>query len=374
MRVVLGATPLLAPMGGIRRYIKELSQALKCVNPDIQLKYLIGFLFSKPPVKYGFSFKLLLRFKSLARKIGLMNLIRNIHLNAMNKDLSYSFDLYIETNYIPSRTINARKIFSVVHDFSTFKYPEWHPKDRVKFFEKNFWREIERADLIILVSKSIKEEAIELGLPLNKLRVVYPGINSVIFHPLDQDQRKRLRTKKKLPERFILYVGAIEPRKNLKRLIEAYSMLPNSLRERFPLLVVGSSGWNNEDIFDILRRKNINLILNPNDEDLLCFYNLANLFIFPSLYEGFGFTPLEALACGCPVLLSDIPVFRELYGDLVPYFNPYDSYDISQVLRNTLEDLDSLTQSQSNAMNFARSLSWDNTARTILKLYEEITS
>jgi glycosyltransferase involved in cell wall biosynthesis len=241
---------------------------------------------------------------------------------------------------------------------------------------------VERADLILADSENTKDDLVELlGVPRSKVKVIYPGVDER-FRPIkDELALNDVRERYELPSRFILSLGTLEPRKNLVRLIEAFSLL--SLLSPFPfpfsplsLVIAGGKGWLYEDIF----RKVEELGLGErvvftgfvSDADLPVIYNLAELFVFPSLYEGFGLPVLEAMACGTPVVTSNSSSLPEVVGEAGLMVDPMDVEGLAEAMWRALSDHPLRERMIRSGMRRARGFTWEKSAEELLSLYKEL--
>jgi glycosyltransferase involved in cell wall biosynthesis len=368
VNILINTIPLFSPLTGVGNYTFQIARYLREIDNENCYWYFYGWysrnlrLYENPQGYYD-----------IIRKIPL---IREIARRAKNM-LAYSnfrrYDLYFEPNFIPIN-IPAKKIVTTIHDFSWKLFPELHPTDRVRYWERNFWKKIYKVDFIIAVSHFTKEEAIRrFGLSPDKIRVIHNGYDNTIFRKYDQDELETTRKKYNLPQKFMLFVGSIEPRKNLKNLILAYSILVKNIQQEYKLVLVGPRGWNNEEIMSLLEKlKNkVTYLGYVSNAELGKLYNLATIFVYPSLYEGFGLPPLEAMACGCPVVTSNIVPLRESCGNAAYYIDPYTIDSIAEGIHKviTSEELRrSLTQEGlANAAKF----SWAKSAEEHLKVFEE---
>ena len=200
-----------------------------------------------------------------------------------------------------------------VHDLAIYRNPRWFPGRQPLSTRFVVPRSVLRADVVIAVSESTARDVVEIfGIERDRMEVVPHGV-SPRFRPMGREERAEARARLALPERFILFVGTIEPRKNLETLLDAWAMM----RDRPDLVVVGSWGWSYEAIRDKMARLGPRLhhLESVDPEELPAIYNLARVLSHPAWYEGFGLPPLEAMACGTPCVVSDRSSLPEVVGD-----------------------------------------------------------
>ena len=213
---------------------------------------------------------------------------------------------------LPLRDVGCPTVITV-HDLAIYLNPDWFPGRQPLSTRLVVPRSLSRADVVIAVSNNTARDLEDLfGVPPSMIEVVPHGVSSR-FRPLDSEDLAIARAKLKLPERFILFVGTIEPRKNLGTLLEAWAMLS----DRPDLVIVGAWGWRYERIKEQLGRlgDRVHHVEGIDPAELPAVYNLARVLAHPAWYEGFGFPPLEAMACGTPVVVSDRSSLPELVGD-----------------------------------------------------------
>lgn len=260
-----------------------------------------------------------------------------------------------------------------VHDLSFIRYPRlFRPANRL--YLRLFTRlSVRRARRIIAVSVHTAEETVRLlGVAREKVRVVYHGVDP-IFRPLPPEDVAAFRASRGLPDRFVLFVGTLEPRKNLVRLIEAFA---RSRADAGTVLVLaGARGWYDEEIFATVERLGLSARVRfpgyvPNDE-LPFWYNAAYLFAYPSLYEGFGLPVLEAQACGTPVLTSSASALPEAAGDGALMVDPHNVEAIADGLHRLLTDETLRGVLRQRGLEHAARFSWPRTAADTVTVYQE---
>ena len=262
-----------------------------------------------------------------------------------------------------------------VHDLIFKLFPEHHKRLNYWFLNAAMPLFARRADAIIAISEATKRDLItHYGLPPEKISVVYEAA-APHFSPPPPEKIAAVRQTYHLPERFILVVGTIEPRKNYTRLLDAMQQL----RQDDPglhLVVVGSKGWLYEPFLQRIEELGAGeWVIFPGfvpDDDLPAVYAAATLTAMPSLYEGFGLPILEAMASGSAVVSSDAASLPELGGDVAVYFDPNDVESMVTALRDVLRDDDRLGQMRADGPARAGQFSWDRAARETIAVYDRL--
>jgi glycosyltransferase involved in cell wall biosynthesis len=286
-------------------------------------------------------------------------------------------DIFHSTDFVLPPVRQARTILTV-HDLSFMRLPECAEAGLRAYLSKVVPRSIERADLVLADSQSTKNDLIELlGVSPDKIEVVYAGVERR-FRPMEGEAAlQRVKQRYGLHFPFILSLGTLEPRKNFSGLIEAYGLMRDSgagiADRRLKLVIAGGKGWLYEKIF--ARVKELGLedeIIFPGfvaDEDLPALYNLAELFVFPSLYEGFGLPPLEAMACGTPVVTSDRPSLPEVVGEAGLMVEATDSQALAKAMERVLRDEDLRREMREKGLKQAEKFTWEAAAGKLLSVY-----
>lgn len=264
-----------------------------------------------------------------------------------------------------------------VHDLIPFILPETVGYSYRERFIEEMPSIVENADAIITVSEYSKKDIIEyFGIPENKVVVTHLAADE-IYHPINHVEAKQfIKTSYGIDQEFILYLGGFSARKNVLGLIQAYAQSIKSLNNTYALVIVGAPKDSHGEIISTIERLGLTdrVIFTgfAPYSHLPYFYNAASLFIYPSLYEGFGLPPLEAMACGCPTITSNITSIPEVVDDAAILINPYDVGELSQSIIHVLEDKKLSMDLIIKGLKRASQFSWENTAKNTLKVYESL--
>lgn len=378
--VIVNATPLLSNLTGVGHVTSEISKRLS-LSDEFNVEFYTPFktVTDLDQIEFpNLQMRAVRKVKKLFRQLPFKNTLRKFSSRIGAEGPCY--DLYWEPNFIPNDAISARRIVTTVHDMSFHEHPEWHPQDRVEFFSTNFFRNIGRSDIVVTVSEFSRQGFLESqsDIPADRVRVIPCGINHDRFRIIEPERVAEFKSHHNLPDSFVLFVGSIEPRKNLASLLTAYERLSPGRREACPLVLVGDVGWENKEIHQRivkLGRAVRTFGYLKNAEDLALMYNAAEVFVYPSLYEGFGIPPLEAMACGTPVCLSSIPVFHEVYGqESACYSDPHDPDSLAASLARLLDDESYRTQRTQQGLQLAQRYTWDHAYKQYADLFKELMS
>jgi len=236
-------------------------------------------------------------------------------------------------------------------------------------------RVLPRVDAVITVSRSSKVDIVRyLRVDPDKVHVVYEGVNPV-FRPLTAGESNRVGARYGFPDSYLLFVGSVEMRKNLRGLLPAYANL-RRMGERRPLVVVGAGRGKAPDIMGTIQELDLeqHVIFTGYvpDGDLPALYSGADLFILPSLYEGFGLRVLEAMACGARVVCSNAGSLPEVAGDAAIMVDPHDTEGLAEAMQRVLTDADLRDDLREKGLQRARQFTWERTARETVAVYREV--
>lgn len=289
----------------------------------------------------------------------------------------HAYDLYHEPNNVP---LPARVPTVVtLHDLSVLLYPQWHPAERVAYYERCFRDGLSRCAHILTDTEAVRREIIRhLGVAPERVTAAHLGVQPDLRPVAPEVVAARLRALK-LPASYLLSVGTLEPRKNQLMLVRAYCRLPASVRERYPLLLVGGLGWNNGDLRACLdgegKRAGVLHLGYVPDADLATIYSGARALLFPSFYEGFGFPPLEMQACGGAVVASTAAAVAEVCaGSPALLLDPHDADAWHDALLRVCKDDDFHASLCSGATTAAARFTWRRCAAETLAVYRKVAS
>jgi glycosyltransferase involved in cell wall biosynthesis len=287
-----------------------------------------------------------------------------------------SSDVFHATDHLLPPLRHSRSVFTI-HDLIFRFYPEYHLPLNRWYLALMLPRFMQRADAIIAVSENTRRDVLRwMHIPPEKMVVIYEGVDRA-FRPLDDPVALvAVRDKYHLPPRFILYLGTVEPRKNLVTLLNAYQALLQRETAAPDLVVAGRRGWLYQPVFDRVRELGVEARVHfadyINAPDLPAVLNAAEVFVFPSLYEGFGLPPLEAMACGTPVICSNVSSLPEVVGEGGLLLEPRDPGAWVEAMAHVLSDEHLRTELRHRGIAQASKFSWERAARETLALYEKV--
>lgn len=272
--------------------------------------------------------------------------------------------------------VGVRKIVTI-YDLVWMRFPG--TTSRYNLFVEKTWtrKSISEADLIVVISRSTQRDLVHsLGVAIEKTRLIYPGV-SEIYQPQDRTNAAHyISHKYGVPPRYMGFVGSLEPRKNLGVLVEALRILKDRNQLECPLLIAGAKGWKNSQLFAAIRAAGlgdeaIRFLGYLPENDLPYFYGGAEIFLFPTLYEGFGLPPLEAMACGTPVIASNAQCMPEVLGDAAILAPPRKAECFASAIVNVLGDEDRREAMRTAGILQAQRFRWDVSARLLLDVLGE---
>lgn len=377
VRLGINAIPILSPMAGVGQYTYHLIHQLQQLLPQA------------PWLFYGTSWERGIRTSAApaARKLNiaikrylprpemLIRLMRQGRFTAGAN--AHSIDLYHEPAFMAYRFRGPSVV--TVHDISWVRHPETHPVERVREMNRVMPGVVRHANQIVVDSNFVRQEVIShYGVVPERVTTVPLGV-SPDFRPLEATQCAPVLSRFGVRHgEYILAVGTLEPRKNLTTALAAYTRLPEAFRRRYPLVVAGMNGWGMEGLSGSLKamiaRGEVRLTGYVPQQDLPALYSGARTLVYPSLYEGFGLPPLEAMACGTPAIVSRRASLPEVVGDAGVLVEPLDDQAIAQHMQQLAED-DAMHARLAEAGRLhARQFTWRKFALDMLAVYRQALS
>lgn len=370
MRIGLDGIPLANLKTGIGHYTFELARELALLAPSDEFELVSPFPFLTELAAEELPANLQLK---QARLSLFGKRWWAVGLPAYVKQAAYT--LFHGTNYdIP--LWNRCPTVLTIHDLSVLLHPDMHPRKVVGRARRRLPIMARTATAIITATETGKREICE-HLNVEPERVsVTPYAPRRSFRPVAPEQTAEVRTRLGVEDEFLLFVGTIEPRKNLLTLMRAYAEILRATNHRPQLVVAGREGWLMDDLFSYIERaglkERLRLTGYLTEEDLSALYSSCSLFIYPSLYEGFGLPPLEAMACGAPVITSRTPSIMEVVGQAARLFEPTDKSALAQSIIELLEKKGERERLSLAGRERARGFSWERTARETLEIYRQV--
>lgn len=367
MRIAWDGRGLVAPRTGIGWYTYHLLEGFSSIEEDWS-----GDLLLNRDVDDDFDKRIRRRVIPFPNTVHLRTAWERFllprSLRRMNLDVWHS-----PMTVIPLRT-GARVTVATVHDIAFLLYPEIQPPSYRKYWTRWTTEACERADRVIAVSESTRRDLIErFPVEPSKISVVHEAADPFMAETAPDKEVSRVVKEHDLPPRFLLFVGTLEPRKNLSFLLDVYDEAEGQGIRLPPLFVAGGKGWLQPDIEERIGRSpgRICRLGYLGRSDLRVLYQKADLVLVPSLYEGFGLQAADAMAAGSPVLASNLSSLPEVVGDggiLLPVDDPIVWVD---KIAELVEDRDSLESWRERAKQQAARFSWKQAARETLEVYEE---
>jgi glycosyltransferase involved in cell wall biosynthesis len=254
-----------------------------------------------------------------------------------------------------------------IHDLGYLHFPDAHPLTQRLYLDLSTRFSARSATTLVADSEATRNDLIaHYRTPPEKITVVYPGFDSALKPVRHLDGRWPVRQKYNLPDKFILHVGTIQPRKNLERLIEAYD--PSQVS----LVLAGRRGWLADSIYEKGKAKGVHFLDYVADEDLAALYSMAVTYVAPSLYEGFGFTVLEAMACGTPVICSDGGSLPEVAGDAALVVPARDTQTLAEAIRRVITEEGLRRELVMKGFRNVGRFSWERAAKQVLTVVESV--
>lgn len=367
IRVTIDAVPLLVRSAGVKNYLYYWTRSLRQESRGIDIR-LFPFLNEAAWLDHEGSVANPI---TTRMRLGMLFLL-NQFPNNISGWLDRDSDLFHTCKLLnPPR---RAKLTATVHDFTCWLLPETHSSSNVAADKLFAERILKRADALIAVSEATRADAIRiLNLAPEKIRVIHHGIAEPFF-AVNPAGAEAVRARHKLTRPYLLFVGTIEPRKNVARLLNAYEALPPSTRSEFDLVLAGPAGWAQSEVLARLRSPapGVRYLGYLAEDDLPGLFAGATAFVYPSLYEGFGFPVAQAMAAGAPVITSDVSALPEIAGGAARLVDPRSETSLRDAMEEMLTSPSRRAKSVDLGRQNARRFSWAECARQSLRFFEEV--
>ena len=286
-------------------------------------------------------------------------------------------DLFHAPHYVLPPLVPCRSVVTI-HDCIHLRFPQYLPNQfAYAYARSSLWIATHRANRVMTVSEASKRDILRyFRVPESKIDVIYNAIDERLGEAPTPEEMQQVQERYQLNDPFVLYAGNIKPHKNLERLIEAFHSMRKGDLEHVKLLIIGDEISKYATLRRAVHRlklhKHVRFFGFVSDKTLACLYRLAGVFVFPSLYEGFGLPPLEAMAAGTPVITSDLSSLPEVVGDAALLIDPYDPNAIADAMRRVLTDPALADNLRVRGLARAGQFSWDRSVRRIREIYDEV--
>ncbi|WP_337022322.1 MULTISPECIES: glycosyltransferase family 4 protein [unclassified Pantoea] len=377
LNIVFSTDCIKYPLTGIGRYAFELAIQLQQRKDELSLTYLHGTQFKDSLVVASESVQSVQSIKrTLQKSRAASEVYRLIYPFLKSRALKkFRNSIFHSPNYyLPP---NVDHCVATFHDLSVFHWPQFHPAGRVHLMQKELRHTVKRAAMLITDSHYTKEELMEyFSLDENRISVAPLACNEQ-FYPRTEEQARTVLENYRLNwRRFFLYTGTIEPRKNILTLLRAYDRLPLTEKSKFPLVISGYKGWENEELFRLFdkgeREGWLRYLGFVPGKDLPVLFSAANCFLFPSIYEGFGLPVLEAMTSGTPVICSNATSLPEVAGDAALMHEPEDIDMLVHYMQMMIEDISARDRMMQSGLAQSQQFSWSLCADKTIEAYEQV--
>lgn len=378
INLYVDASPLAEDrITGIPHFTAELVRALGR-HPDNgkKFKVILVIAFDKKQKLARWNYKNV-AVKTVPLPMRLLNLIWKYNL-LPPMDIFLGKGVYLFPNY-KNWPLRRSKSLTYIHDLSFMRYPQFTQPKNLAFMQANIKRWTIRADLILTGADHARTEIIKLlKVPPQKVVRIYHGVDHTEFHPRPKSEIDSVKQKYAVTGKYLLYIGSLEPRKNLRRLVAAYCSLPSKTKDMYSLCLIGAGGWLNDNILTDIEfaKQKGNKIVQPShyveDKDLPVLISGASLLVHPALYEGFGLSPLQAMACGTPVLVGNNSSLPEVVGNAGVLVDATSAKDISAKMEEVLTDNDRRYTMREAGLKQAKKFTWQKSAQQIINCVEKV--
>ncbi|GAB4506251.1 MAG: glycosyltransferase family 1 protein [Anaerolineales bacterium] len=376
MRIGIDYTSAARQSAGIGRFTRELIRAAMALDTGNEYRLLVA---GRQPIAEAHLPRTGRGFRLVQTPLSERNLVRLWHRLQIPLPVEVflgRLDIFHSPDFVLPPVARAVKVLTI-HDLSFLRVPECADPRLRWYLGQVVPRSVRRADFLLADSESTRRDLIELlGVPPDRVQVIYGGVDARFAPVEDAEALRRVRETYAGGRPFILAVGTLEPRKNYPTLIRAFAQARQAARLPHALIIVGRKGWVYEPIFAAVDELGLHdHVLFPGfvpDEELPVLYSAADVLVTPSFYEGFGLPALEAMACGTPVIVSDVSSLPEVVGDAGVRIDPRDEAGLAEAMVHVVQDSALRAALRAAGRERARRFTWDDAARELLAVYARV--
>ncbi len=380
MKVGIESSLLFKPRTGVGQYAYKLTEAVSKIDSPIKFEVVRHYLpfrrFTPPiPPSSHLTYRIVRWFPPAVYFQVFKRLGRFLPYDLV---ALRNYDAFLFFNFVMFNLRKKTAGIVAIHDLSYIHFPDYVQRKNLLYLRRFVPKSIIESRHVIAVSDFTKKDILKnFEISASKISVVPNAVDHKHYYPRPANEVNRLRKKFDLPTKYILFVGTLEPRKNIVGILEAYAELKPELKSDYALVLAGGKGWNDESIGQKIAQLQANQerIILPGyvtDEDLPVLYSGASLFVFPSFYEGFGIPPLEAMACGVPLITSDNSSLPEVVGDAAIKIKADATDDLSRQIAAVLTDQKLAASLRAKGLTQARKFSWEKSAEQLIAVLEKL--
>lgn len=376
MKIGIDVSSAINQRAGIGEYTRQLIRHL--VALDKENSYHLFSFYGKDPAKYFAQFSECANVQVSSLKLP-GRLFRLMLFSFYKSGLPLGFllpdvDLFHSPDHVFPALAKLKTVVTI-HDLAFLLFPENYTWINGTYLKSMVPASLKRAARIIVDSENTKKDLISLlSVSEEKIRVIPAGVDESFSPTIEPDKVAKAKHKYGITGDYILYVGTLEPRKNIGRLVEAYSRLES--RRDLRLVIAGGKGWLYDELFKKVEElkidESVSFLGYIPRKDLPALYSGAELFVYPSIYEGFGLPVLEAMACGTPVITSNVSSLPEVAGDAALLIDPNNVEELASAIEKLLSDSELRSELMNKGLERAKLFSWERTARETLAVYQEV--
>ncbi len=376
MRIGVDYTSAARQSAGIGRFTRELIRAALSLDTDNEYRLLVA---GRQPIAEAHLPPPSRGCRLVQTPVSERNLVRLWHRLQVPLPVEVflgRLDIFHSPDFVLPPVARAVKVLTI-HDLSFLRVPECADPRLRWYLGQVVPRSVRRADFLLADSQSTRHDLIELlGVPPDRVQVIYGGVDARFAPVEDEETLRRVRDRYARGRPYILAVGTLEPRKNYPTLIRAFARAREEARLPHVLVIVGRKGWVYDPIFaavdDLKLRDEVLFPGFVPDEELPALYSAADVLVTPSFYEGFGLPALEAMACGAPVIVSDVSSLPEVVGDAGVRIDPRDEAGLADALLRVIQDSALRAALRAAGLERARQFTWEGAARELLSVYARL--